>query len=91
MIISPTIQQTRCQSWLRRNLPPDSPVLVTDITSLYTAICLMGPLAQSVMSDVTDSSVSYKDFPFFTCKVNETIIFDFVSLLIIYEILFLIY
>ncbi|KFM67069.1 Pyruvate dehydrogenase phosphatase regulatory subunit, mitochondrial, partial [Stegodyphus mimosarum] len=68
MIISPTIQQTRCQAWLRRNLPPDSPVLVTDITSLYTAICLMGPLAQSVLSDLTDSSVSYKEFPFFTYK-----------------------
>ncbi|KAG8179596.1 hypothetical protein JTE90_001837 [Oedothorax gibbosus] len=68
MIISPTIQQTRCQAWLKRNLPPDSPVLITDITSLYTAICLMGPLAQSVMSDLTDSSVSYKEFPFFTCK-----------------------
>lgn len=68
MIISPTIQQTRCQSWLKRNLPPDSPVLVTDITSLYTAICLMGPLAQSVLSDLTDSSVSYKEFPFFTYK-----------------------
>lgn len=68
MIISPTIQQTRCQAWLKRNLQPNSPVLVTDITSLYTAICLMGPLAQSVLSDLTDSSVSYKEFPFFTYK-----------------------
>ncbi|XP_015909112.1 pyruvate dehydrogenase phosphatase regulatory subunit, mitochondrial [Parasteatoda tepidariorum] len=68
MIISPTIQQARCQAWLRRNLPPDSPILITDITSLYTAICIMGPLAQSVMSDVSDTSVSYKDFPFFTSK-----------------------
>lgn len=71
MIIAPTIQQTRCQTWLKYNMPPDSPVLVTDITSLYTAICLMGPLAQSVMSDLTDSSVSYKDFPFFTYKVSS--------------------
>ncbi|GBM29156.1 Pyruvate dehydrogenase phosphatase regulatory subunit, mitochondrial [Araneus ventricosus] len=68
MVISPTIQQTRCLNWLKRNLPPDSPVLVTDITSLYTAICLMGPLAQSVLSDLTDSSVSYKEFSFFTFK-----------------------
>ncbi|CAL1294307.1 unnamed protein product [Larinioides sclopetarius] len=68
MVISPTIQQTRCLNWLKRFLPPDSPVLVTDITSLYTAICLMGPLAQSVLSDLTDSSVSYKEFPFFTFK-----------------------
>ncbi|XP_054719909.1 pyruvate dehydrogenase phosphatase regulatory subunit, mitochondrial-like [Uloborus diversus] len=68
MIIAPTIQQTRCQSWIKRNLPPESPVLLTDITSLYTAICLMGPLAQSLLSDITDSSVSYKEFHFFTCK-----------------------
>lgn len=68
MVIAPTIQQTRCQAWIKRNLPADSPVVVTDITSLYTAICLMGPLAQNVLSDLTEAPVSHKDFPFFTYK-----------------------
>ncbi|KAK7070590.1 hypothetical protein SK128_018438 [Halocaridina rubra] len=68
MMISPSIQQTRCGTWLKRNLPSDGSVVMSDITSMYTAICLMGPLARSVLSELTDLDLSSKAFPFFSFK-----------------------
>ncbi|XP_066969393.1 pyruvate dehydrogenase phosphatase regulatory subunit, mitochondrial [Macrobrachium rosenbergii] len=68
MMISPSIQQTRCGTWLKRNLPSDGSVVMSDITSMYTAICLMGPLARRVLSELTDVDLSTKAFPFFSFK-----------------------
>lgn len=68
LMIAPTIQQTRCMTWIKRHLPADSTLSVTDMTSLYTAICVMGPLSRQLMADVTDSDMSKAGFPFFTFK-----------------------
>ncbi|MCL4123272.1 UNVERIFIED_CONTAM: hypothetical protein GTU68_015012 [Idotea baltica] len=68
MMIAPTIQQTRCLTWLNRNLPSDGSVVVSDVTSKYTAICLMGPKARDILSEVTDCNLSPKAFPFFSFK-----------------------
>ena len=45
MMIAPSIQQTRCGTWMKRNLPTDGSVIVSDVTSMFTAICLMGKYA----------------------------------------------
>ncbi|XP_024082203.1 pyruvate dehydrogenase phosphatase regulatory subunit, mitochondrial isoform X2 [Cimex lectularius] len=68
MMIAPTIQQTRCKVWIQRHLPKDSSVSLADVTSMYTAICLMGPLTRSLLSELTDQDLSPKHFPFFTFK-----------------------
>lgn len=68
MMIAPSIQQTRCSTWLKRNLPGDGSVVMSDVTSMYTAICLMGPLARCVLSELTDIDLSTKAFPFFSFK-----------------------
>ncbi|XP_042241378.1 pyruvate dehydrogenase phosphatase regulatory subunit, mitochondrial-like [Homarus americanus] len=68
MMIAPTIQQTRCGTWLKRNLPADGSVVMSDVTSMYTAICIMGPLARQVLSELTDVDLSTKAFPFFSFK-----------------------
>jgi len=69
MMIAPIIQQTRCQAWLRRQAEAHrSAVNITDVTSLYTALCVMGPLSRAVLSELTDSDLSPKAFPFFTSK-----------------------
>ena len=68
MMIAPTIQQTRCLNWLRRNLPSDGSVKVTDVTSMYTALCLMGPRSRVILSELTDVDLSPKAFPFFSFK-----------------------
>lgn len=68
MIVAPTKQQMRCQTWIRRHVPYDSPIVVADVTSMYTAICIMGQQAPNLMSELTDSSLTSKDFPLFTWK-----------------------
>lgn len=68
MMIAPTIQQARCKSWLEKHLPRDGSVAITDVTSMYTAICLMGKHARALLSEVSDADMSSANFPFFTFK-----------------------
>lgn len=68
MMIAPTIQQTRCKYWINRHLPVDGSVAVSDVTSAYTAICIMGPATRQLLSELTDTDLNPKNFPFFTFK-----------------------
>ncbi|CAK9803481.1 Pyruvate dehydrogenase phosphatase regulatory subunit, mitochondrial [Anthophora plagiata] len=68
MMIAPTIQQTRCKHWINRHLPADGSVAVSDVTSAYTAICIMGPATRQLLSELTDTDLNPKNFPFFTFK-----------------------
>ncbi|KAL2723148.1 hypothetical protein V1477_019739 [Vespula maculifrons] len=68
MMIAPTIQQTRCKYWISRHLPSDGSVAVSDVTSAYTAICIMGPATRQLLSELTDTDLNPKNFPFFTFK-----------------------
>lgn len=68
MMIAPTIQQTRCKTWISRHLPRDGSVNLTDVTSLYTAISILGPFTRLLLSELTDTDLSAKNFPFFTFK-----------------------
>ncbi|XP_051163188.1 pyruvate dehydrogenase phosphatase regulatory subunit, mitochondrial [Leptopilina boulardi] len=68
MMIAPTIQQTRCKTWLKRHLPADGSVAFSDVTSAYTAICIMGSSTRQLLSELTDTDLNPKNFPFFTYK-----------------------
>lgn len=67
-MIAPTIQQTRCKTWITRHLPLDGSVQLSDVTSVYTAICILGPFTRLLLSELTDKDLSAKNFPFFTFK-----------------------
>jgi len=73
MMIAPTIQQTRSMSWIRKNTPNHlrSKVNVADVTSMYTAICILGPYSRILLSELTDNDLTPKSFPFFTYKVSD--------------------
>ncbi|XP_063227263.1 pyruvate dehydrogenase phosphatase regulatory subunit, mitochondrial isoform X2 [Bacillus rossius redtenbacheri] len=68
LMIAPTIQQTRCKMWVQRHLPPDGSVTMADVTSMYTAICVMGPFSRELLAGLTDTDLSPRAFPFFTYK-----------------------
>nr|CAD7423203.1 unnamed protein product [Timema monikensis] len=68
MMIAPTIQQTRCKVWIQKHLPADGSVTLSDVTSMYTAICIMGPFTRNLLSELTDTDLSPRSFPFFTFK-----------------------
>lgn len=69
MMVAPTIQQTRSKVWIQRHLPKDGSVCLSDVTSMFTAICIMGPLTRSLLSELTEQDLRPKVFPFFTYKV----------------------
>lgn len=69
MMIAPTIQQTRCKMWIMRHLPlGGGGINVADVTSMYTAICILGPFSRRLLAELTDTDLSPKNFPFFTFK-----------------------
>ncbi|CAH0385101.1 unnamed protein product [Bemisia tabaci] len=68
MMIAPTIQQTRCKAWIQHHLPADGSVSLSDVTSMFTAICIMGPFTRVLLQELTDTDLSPKSFPFFTYK-----------------------
>ncbi|XP_044734678.1 pyruvate dehydrogenase phosphatase regulatory subunit, mitochondrial isoform X2 [Chrysoperla carnea] len=71
MMIAPTIQQTRCKVWLQKHLSKDRSIAMSDVTSMFTAICIMGPFTRTLLSELTDTDLSPKNFPFFTYKLLD--------------------
>ncbi|ENN70883.1 pyruvate dehydrogenase phosphatase regulatory subunit, mitochondrial [Dendroctonus ponderosae] len=69
MMIAPTIQQTRCKVWLQKHLP--ATVAISDVTSMFTALCIMGPFTRTLLSELTDTDLDPKHFPFFTYKMLD--------------------
>ncbi|XP_065162153.1 pyruvate dehydrogenase phosphatase regulatory subunit, mitochondrial isoform X2 [Atheta coriaria] len=69
MMIAPTIQQTRCKVWLQKHLP--STVALSDVTSMFTSLCIMGPFTRTLLAEHTDTDLSPKNFPFFTFKMLD--------------------
>ena len=67
-MVSPTNQQTRTFEWMQRNLPPDHSVGLTDVTSMYTVINVVGPKSCDLMSELSNSDMNL--LPFTYKKVN---------------------
>jgi len=42
-----------------------------DVTSLYTALCVMGPFSRALVARLTPTSLHSKNFPFFTAKYMD--------------------
>lgn len=68
MMIAPTVQQKRCKTWLERHMRKYPTVNLSDVTSMYTAICIIGPFSRNLLAEVTDGDITPKNFPFFSYK-----------------------
>lgn len=68
-MIAPTSQQTRSFSWLRKHCPLDGSVMISDLTSAFSGLNVVGPHAQQLLADVTDTSMTLNDFKPMTCQV----------------------
>jgi 4-methylaminobutanoate oxidase (formaldehyde-forming) len=66
-IVTGTGFATHDFAWIGRNIPPDcSDAVLTDVTSGYGVLALMGPRARDVLARVTDVDLSSTAFPFGT-------------------------
>jgi len=67
-IIAPTTLQTRMMAWLNRHKPSDGSVVISDVTSMYTALNVIGPKAHELLQEVTDMPLDRKNFSSMTAK-----------------------
>ena len=63
-IITATGQATRDFEWIRRHIPADAHAELSDVTSAYGVLGVMGPNARTLLSKVTDAELSNAAFPF---------------------------
>ena len=65
-IVTGTGFATHDFSWIERNIPHNCDARLSDVTSSYAVLALMGPRARDVLSAITDADVSNSAFPFAT-------------------------
>jgi len=60
--------QIHVENWLKRNIPPEAHVFVTDVTSGYTLINVQGPKSRPLLSGLTNADMSNEAFPYLTMQ-----------------------
>jgi len=58
----------KAQAWLRRHIPADAHVFITNITSAYSVLSIQGPKSRDLLSSVTHVDISNEAFPFLTMQ-----------------------
>ena len=56
------------QAWLRRHIPPEAHVFVTNITSAYSVLNVQGPRSCDFLSSLTHADMSNEAFPYLTMQ-----------------------
>jgi 4-methylaminobutanoate oxidase (formaldehyde-forming) len=59
---------TAVQAWLRRNIPAEAHVFVTNITSAYSVLNIQGPKSRELLSRVTHADMANDAFPFLSSQ-----------------------
>ena len=68
MIVTSAGSVTRDYTWMRRHIPDDARATLTDVSSSYAVLSVMGPRSRDLLSRLTDADLSNDAFPFLTSK-----------------------
>lgn len=68
LILSGDATITAVQAWLRRHIPSDAHVFITNISSAYSVLNIQGPNSRDFLSSVTNADMSNEAFPFLTSQ-----------------------
>ena len=71
MIVTGGTTATRTLNWVRRHIPGDARAVLTDVTSGYGVLGLMGPRSRELLSAVTSADMSNQGFPFLSSREIE--------------------
>jgi sarcosine dehydrogenase len=74
LLVTGTAQTTRDADWIRRHQPEGAHAPLTDVTSAYAVIAVMGPRARDLLARVTRAPLGNAEFPF--GAIRETAIGD---------------
>jgi len=67
-IVGATASEVRDFDWLSRRLPRDGRAVLTNVTSAYAVLGLMGPRSRDLLSKLTSADLSNQAFPFLTAR-----------------------
>ncbi|MDH3380397.1 MAG: FAD-dependent oxidoreductase, partial [Gammaproteobacteria bacterium] len=70
-IVTAAATQRRDFHWLQSRIPADSHAVLTDITSAYAVLSVMGPNARRLLAPLTPTDLSNTGFPFGTSQEIE--------------------
>ncbi|MFT4158863.1 GcvT family protein [Shinella sp.] len=68
LIVTGSAQAVHDADWIRRNIPADAHVTLTDVTSAYAVLALMGPKSRDILGRLTSADLSGEGFPFATIR-----------------------
>jgi 4-methylaminobutanoate oxidase (formaldehyde-forming) len=71
MVVTAGAAATRDLCWLRRHIGEDDRCLVTDVSSGYATLSLMGPKSRELLGRLTDTDLSNQAFAFGTSQEIE--------------------
>lgn len=66
LLITGSAQTVRDADWIRKNFADDAHVFLTDVTSSWSVLAIMGPKSRQVLSTLTTTSLSNEAFPIST-------------------------
>ncbi|UDF32754.1 UNVERIFIED_ORG: FAD-dependent oxidoreductase (plasmid) [Roseateles sp. XES5] len=68
LLVTGSAQAVHDADWIRRNIPADAHVTLTDVTSAYAVLALMGPRSRDILGRLTSTDLSNEGFPFSTIR-----------------------
>ncbi|MFN0217637.1 MAG: FAD-dependent oxidoreductase [Hyphomicrobium sp.] len=71
VMISGSAFGVRDSNWVRRQLPNDASVSLTDVTSAWAVLNICGPKSREVLQSVTDDDLSNSAFPYLAVRDIE--------------------
>jgi 4-methylaminobutanoate oxidase (formaldehyde-forming) len=63
VVLSPAIH-SHVETWLKRHIPAEAHVFITDVSSAYSIISVQGPKSRQLLSGLTTADMTNEAFPF---------------------------
>ena len=71
LVVTAAAGQTRDFAWLSRHIPDDAHAVLTDVTSGYAVLGIMGQKARALLSALSPDDLSNQGFPYMTAREIE--------------------
>jgi 4-methylaminobutanoate oxidase (formaldehyde-forming) len=68
LIVTGSAQAVHDADWIAKNTPADAHATVTDVSSAYSVLALMGPKSRALLGRLTSADLSDAGFPFATIR-----------------------
>ncbi|TPJ38347.1 FAD-dependent oxidoreductase [Mesorhizobium sp. B2-5-13] len=68
LIVTGSAQAVHDADWIIKNIPADAHAILTDVTSAYAVLAVMGPRSRDLLARLSSADLSNAGFPFATIR-----------------------